>query len=325
MSIHALMCCHNGGSYIGNQLESMFKQTLPLDFVHIFDFASSDNTVAEVERVSLLSQVPKIFITRMIDAPGASLSFFRAFEHLALIIEDGDCIFLCDQDDIWFTQKVASVVSIYEEANYNPVERHIAVFHDVEVVDSQLVRLRPTFYTGNPFSVPRDLAPDRLLLANPVIGHTMAVSGALIKAVVRYLSASNYLMHDWATILLASRIGKVIYIPLVLSLYRQHSTNVLGAYRQRPLSEMVIRTKKFSELVVRQAVSFSGSLLALKADGLLIHQPKIDRALMRVDPKTQWLAFPLLAIWAIVRGPTLKRKGLGVFLIFSGMKQALRK
>ena len=326
MKTHVIMCCHNGEKFVEEQLLSIMAQSMPIDHIHIFDFASTDATCDTIRQFVAAKRTSVISLVEQLDAPGASLSFFRAFDLVISKVEDRDCVFLCDQDDVWLPKKSKTVVAAIERLFDTSTSDHVAVFHDVEVVDERLTRLRRTYYTGDPFRIPRDLAPDRLLLANPVIGHTLAISGTLLKTVSHNVRGARYLMHDWATVLVVSRVGRIAFVPEVLSLYRQHSANVLGAYGRRTGFEIFGRTIAFALRVVDQSLAFSADLRRLR--GGANHRgelplSRIDRALAVVAPNVSWLAFPLLATYAVVRGPTLKRRLLGPAMLLAALWRAL--
>jgi glycosyltransferase involved in cell wall biosynthesis len=45
-----VICTHNGERFVREQLESIDEQSLPVGEIHIFDWNSSDGTVATVRR-----------------------------------------------------------------------------------------------------------------------------------------------------------------------------------------------------------------------------------------------------------------------------------
>jgi glycosyltransferase involved in cell wall biosynthesis len=309
--IHVLMCTHNGGPYIAEQLESIFSQRLIPDHIHIHDFASRDDTVAQALAVAAAAPA-KLELTRHGDAPGASLSFFRALRALQERLAEDDIVLLADQDDVWLSDKTVAV----REALDSGGARTLLVFHDVRVVDSALAELRPTYYTGNPFAVPRDLDPTRLLLSNPVIGHTMALRAPLLRAVLPHLREDRYLMHDWALLLFASRLGEVQPIDRVLSLYRQHDRNVLGAYGRRRLTQTLRRVWRFADAASQQAIAFSQDVAAC-GPGV---EPSVEASLRRGSSSA---AYARLAWEALRTGPTIQRKGLAMFIAAQGLNRAM--
>lgn len=315
MDSHLLLCSHNGEKFIKEQLNSILNQDEKIEFLHIFDFASTDQTINILEE--LKSQYPdhQWRITKVEHAPGAAASFFYAIRNLAPQVQPQDCIFFADQDDVWLHNKTSVIKELFiNEITASPKKR-LLLFHDVAIVNETLQTTQPSFYTGNPYSVPRDLACDRLLLCNPVIGHTMAISGALLQLAAKKLHSSNYLMHDWAITLLASRTGRIVYANTpALSLYRQHNTNILGAPKKTNLVTKFYRTFSFSKKVTKQANEFSSLLKEIEKE--IPQHNTIDNLLKKIKERKifSWLIYPLLGFMAILRGPTLQRKLLSIFI-----------
>lgn len=308
-----VLCTHQGERFIEAQLRSILEQTLPVDRIFVFDFASTDATLPIVRATAAGSGVP-IEVTAHADAPGAAASFFRAFEQLIERLEVRDCVFLADQDDVWLPEKVERMSRRYSEALAASACEDILVFHDVKVTDDALRTLRDTYYTGDPFRVPRDLSRDRVLLSNPVIGHTMAVSAGLLGKVTRTARSGRYLMHDWALLLFASRHGEIGFEPASLSLYRQHGANLLGAYRARPWREKLSRTWGFSRRVVWQALAFASDVRRVPTS---TRRPAywLDAVLWFADRFAPPLGFLALGLCALGRGPTWRRRVLGLLVL----------
>lgn len=124
MRVHVLMCCHNGGTFVGEQLQSIIDQKPPVDAIHIHDFGSKDQTVHHIETIASKSRVP-IHLSRHADVPGASLSFFRALKILSEDLASEDVVFLSDQDDVWLPGKTASVLNILEQSRCQATETAI--------------------------------------------------------------------------------------------------------------------------------------------------------------------------------------------------------
>ncbi len=315
MTLHVLLCSHNGARFIGEQIASIRAQSRAVDVIHVFDHGSGDGTRVVLERLALQPGCTPLELHWVDDAPGPSLSFFRAMALLAPRVGQGDTVFLADQDDVWLTGKVAAVL---ETASSQP--RPWALFHDVQVVDEALKPLQPTFYSGNPYAVPRDLDARRLLLANPVVGHTLALSGDMLACVVRLPEQPAYVMHDWAVALVAQRMQRLAYVPQCLSLYRQHGANLLGASRERSLGEQLRRGMQLAERVLVQAMAWAraqpgGALPAASPASRVprwLSQPWAGRSRARVALHLAW--------HAVVSGPTLRRRAMGMFLVLQALR-----
>ena len=316
MKKHVLLCSHNGENFIKDQILSIINQEEKIDYIHIFDFASTDTTYDQIIEIKETHKNYAWNISKINHAPGPAASFFYAIKKVSPLISSTDFILLADQDDVWLKNKVSSVQQVFLKRIKSSPNNKLLIFHNVAITDEKLNIIQDTFYTGNPYSIPRDLSPDRLLLCNPIIGHTMALSGALLQLAAEKLQCDNYLMHDWAISLLASRTGEIVYAGSTpLSLYRQHSNNIIGAVRKRKLTEKFYRTYFFSKRVIHQAQEF-GKLLQ-KIQKKIPHPNKLDVFLEKINKKKYlyWLIYPTLTILAIFRGPTIQRKLLSSFIL----------
>jgi len=307
MNTIVLMCCHNGSKFLMDQIDSILKQTCPVSEICIHDFGSTDGTYEIINKVNQINR--DLFnIKRHEDVPGASLSFFQAISILAKRIKDDDCVFFVDQDDVWLPHKVELMLNEFKRIFASSASGQIAIFHDVKVVDQNLVELKPTYYTGDPFLIPRDLNPERLLLANPIVGNSMAISGRLLRKIATISNPSDYIMHDWAAALFASHLGSISFVPVVLSLYRQHSANLIGSYgRDRSFNILgkICKLFRLSKKTGRQALAFAQHLdESFENNTLLKHLAKSSKA----------KGYALLSISAFRKGPTYKRKMLGLFI-----------
>lgn len=193
-------------------------------------------------------------------------------------------------------------------------------FHDVAIVNHHLTIIKNSFYVRSPFKIPRDLDPERLLLANPIVGHSVAVSTDLISLVCALDQKKKYLMHDWACVLVASRFGQIVFHNCVLSNYRQHDANVLGAHGRHGLKGIVARLKRHGKRVSVQAHEFIGEMI--KAQSAMnpagIREFSIDLRLKKLHSRGGIPWQYALAKSAIKRGPTPKRKLLAAFIFMCG-------
>ncbi len=305
---HVLLCSHNGARFIEAQIASILDQGPAIAAVHVHDFASSDGTRAVLERLETAAG-GRLELTFHPEAPGALASFLTAMRQTAPTLPAGALVFFSDQDDIWLPEKLATIEAEIAGRGLSTDEPFL-LFHDVRVVDEALQLLRPTYYTGNPFRLPRDLTPSRVLMANPAIGHTMLMSLPLLRLVAEWPDGRRYLMHDWLALLIASRLARVEHIATPLSLYRQHGGNVLGAYKARRRLVSVARLLRFMDGMIIQAVSFSRAIERVPG-----RRPGTRSALERWCRRGYRSAALGLAAGAVTHGPTWQRKAIGALLL----------
>lgn len=108
LKVSVVISTYNGENYIVEQLESIRTQTVPVDEVIISDDCSKDNTVSVIHNYIVTHHLTNSWkIYRNEKNKGWIQNF-----HDLLYIARGDIVFLCDQDDIWFSDKVSNMVSI---------------------------------------------------------------------------------------------------------------------------------------------------------------------------------------------------------------------
>lgn len=108
--ISLVMATYNGLKYISEQLDSIRTQTLLPDEVLIYDDRSTDGTYEYVQKYIDRYNLHTWKAHRNKENKGYSLNFSDAID-----AAKGELIFLCDQDDIWHSDKIEKMSKIMEE------------------------------------------------------------------------------------------------------------------------------------------------------------------------------------------------------------------
>lgn len=127
MKISIAMATYNGADYILEQLQSFIDQTLLPDELIITDDCSTDKTEEVVNEFSRIAPFPVIF-----NRNEKNLGYCGNF-NAALMKATGDLVFLSDQDDVWFPEKIQAMVNL---ANLNPDS--LVFMNDAELTDKDL-------------------------------------------------------------------------------------------------------------------------------------------------------------------------------------------
>ena len=118
------MCTFNGGRFIRQQLDSILKQTLPPHELVICDDGSEDETLQILHEAVAESSIKlRIYVN------ANNLGFTRNFEQ-ALALCTGDLIFMADQDDIWYPEKISTLCQLFHDR-----PELLGVTHDGRLVD----------------------------------------------------------------------------------------------------------------------------------------------------------------------------------------------
>lgn len=137
MRVSIAMATYNGAKYIHAQLGSFATQARLPDELIVCDDRSSDETVRILENFSQTAP----FKVRIV-CNSENLGYARNFEK-AISLCSGDLIFLSDQDDVWFTNKIEIIEAIFEKS-----PSLLAAINDVEITDHNLVTTGETLLEG---------------------------------------------------------------------------------------------------------------------------------------------------------------------------------
>lgn len=224
-TILIVMATYNGAEYLAEQLRSLQAQTWQDWCLLVRDDGSDDDTrqilrafIAEDARIHLL------------EAPAGNVGATRSFEFLLEAAwEMGVSWFaLCDQDDVWYPEKLVSLhARMRRLETQEGQDRPVLVYSDLEVVDATLRRLAAShFHYAHADRAWR--RPGYWLLSHNLIpGCAMMGNRALLERSLPFPMAVEY--HDWWLLLCAVSMGHVGVEARPLLSYRQHGANAVGA------------------------------------------------------------------------------------------------
>lgn len=211
------MATYNGAQTVGKQLTSILKQLTPADEVLIVDDHSTDQTVATLRRLAATSQVP---IRLAVNAQ--NLGPIKSFEK-ALQQAKGELVFLADQDDIWFADKVERMVQAFKQQQAD------LLVHDGVVLNQAGQQIAPSWNHYHHNQLPQTVATN--LVKNGYTGAMMAVSQRLLRRALPFPAKIE--MHDQWLFLVAKRYhAKIVVLRQPLMAYVRHGNNVTGMKRR---------------------------------------------------------------------------------------------
>jgi len=208
MKFSVCIAVYNGSSYLREQLDSIFNQTLSCYEVVIVDDVSNDDSRDILRSYQSKYRNIKIFENE------TNLGVIPSFEK-AISLASGDIVVLCDQDDVWELTKLEKLSKTFIE--FNP----LLILHNYSVIDSN------GDLTGDVSKIDQNsISILRTFMTNSYIGCCMAFKKGLISSILPF--PKNIPMHDSWIGLVASVAGEVKVIDDRLIFYRRHSNNVTG-------------------------------------------------------------------------------------------------
>ncbi len=226
--ISIALCTCNGERFLAEQLDSLVSQNyLPTELV-VCDDASEDETYSLLQGFANRAAFP-VRLYRNPQRLGIGANFEQSIR-----LCTGNVIALCDQDDVWLPNKLATFAELFAiGADW--------VCCDAEVIDAGLHSFGYTLWQRVNFDYNERKAAREGQFIDVLIKH-FVVAGATLAFKAQARDWLLPLPREWhydawlATILAAT--GKGVLVEKPLQLYRQHGGNALGAARRGFLREM---------------------------------------------------------------------------------------
>ena len=243
--VSVAMATYNGARFILEQLNSIAAQTVPPAELVVTDDASSDDTVAIVKAFAEAAAFP-VRIYENAARLGYRGNFMR---NVALCTSD--IIALCDQDDVWYPEKLEQMLAPFADADV------VLAYHEAWLIDGhgkriELARILPL----EAKSPPSSLFP----LRNPY-GFSMLIRRELVDfsdlwpKSVDNLKTDTMMAHDQWFFFLACALGTIAFVDVPLAGYRQHDNNTYGV--ERPPRTVGERIARWVNVRSKEYVSFT--------------------------------------------------------------------
>ncbi|MEA4965620.1 MAG: glycosyltransferase family 2 protein [Oscillospiraceae bacterium] len=260
-NISILLAAYNGERYLRPMIDSILSQDYMGFRLILSDDGSTDKT-AEILDEYANNHQDQVFRYHSGRKFGSAQKHFM---HLLSVFHDSPYIMFCDQDDVWFPDKVRKTLQIIKETERDP-RTPVLVHSDLRVVDQDLREIAPSFCRLSNLDGNR-LALNQLLVQNVVTGCTMMINRALAELACREAPDGAILMHDWWLAMLAAACGKAAFLDEPTINYRQHGGNAVGASGHSPaeLFQKFCRWKENRTRIFR-SMRQAGQLAACYAD-----------------------------------------------------------
>ncbi len=209
------MAVYNAHEYICEQIDSILCLMNDDDELVISYDKSSDSTWDIITDYSARDCRVKVFENT--NAPGVRGNFTNAVEHCL-----GKYIFLSDQDDIWFNDKINKIVDIFEKTSFD------LVVHDANEGDGSLnVTCSSVF---DKYNISK--SGFRNYVSSTASGCCMAFR-AQMKEILLPFPKNN--PHDVWTMMICAAFGRIFLLYEVLMTHRIHGKNVTVQRRSIPV------------------------------------------------------------------------------------------
>ncbi len=212
------MATYNGSKYIQTQLMSILGQLGPDDELVIVDDGSVDSTVDIIR--SFNDPRIRLYLNQV------NLGAVRTFDR-ALHLVQGDLVFLSDQDDRWYDNKVTRIKTLFSSQDVD------LIVHDARLTDGERIIDDSLFKLCN--SSPGVM---RNIVSNTHTGCCMAFKKKVLDSVLP-IPVGRGIFHDaWIGIMAGCLGYKKIFLTEPLIDYRRHGENV-STMKRRSILQII--------------------------------------------------------------------------------------
>lgn len=204
MKVSIAMATYNGAKYLQEQLNSFLNQTRLPDELVITDDCSTDETVDIIRKFAEIAPF-KVIFHQNTNNFGYSGNFNEA-----LMRSSGDIVFLSDQDDTWFPQKIEHILSVAAKSPFA-----LIFMNDAELTDGEL---KPKGLTAL-----SQIKGAGLEVSYFIMGCCCAIRRELLDVCLPI--HPNYKAHDTWINAFARALNAKIVDKKVLQYYRRHESN----------------------------------------------------------------------------------------------------
>ena len=223
-TVSVAMCTYNGIAFLKKQLDSIIRQTKPVDEIVICDDRSKDATCELIR--AFIKECP--VKTKFIENP-VNLGYTLNFEQ-AISLCSGDIIFLSDQDDIWMPHKVETVCRFFEQhADKDMVFTNAELINafDVKSYDQTLFDVVDMNHKNKQI-IREGYGYDVFCACGRVTGSTVAIRASFIPYCIPFPKMSVKTIHDEIMAICAVTRNKIDFIDECLIRYRLHANQSVG-------------------------------------------------------------------------------------------------
>ena len=207
-SVDVLLTTFNGEKFLSEQLESLIQQEEVNVRVWANDDGSEDQTLTILKKWQENGLIKGISKTNRVGTT-------RAFLKLLSKRQDSEYVAFCDQDDIWDSKKLTTLLSKQRnDIPFGVTSKRLYINDTGRVIGaSKKPRKSPSF--------------ENAIVENVVPGNTLLINNLAISLINGYPNPSVKHYDSWIYLLITC-FGRIHYIDVPLVRYRVHQGNLVG-------------------------------------------------------------------------------------------------
>lgn len=201
------MATYNGERFLKEQLDSLVNQDYPS-----FDLVVSDDNSTDGTLEILKSYQDKLPMTILINnsTRGVNGNFENAIRNAK-----GELISICDQDDIWESNKLSSLA--------DAIGDKMLVYSNSQLINADGNPIGKTLSKSKKYLFTDGKTPKNFYFYNSMFGHTTLFKRELLDKALPFPPATIVNYDGWLSIVASTDMG---YLPKALTRFRMHDGNL---------------------------------------------------------------------------------------------------
>lgn len=227
-TVEVLLATYNGARFLREQIDSVLAQQAVDIHILAHDDGSTDAT-NEILAEYAARHPQQLRVLQDDVRTGTAKGNFAHLLHAS----SAPYVAFCDQDDVWLPEKLSlSMDAMHSLETQREADTPLLVYTDLRVVDESLRTLSESLWRTNHLRNATSPTFAQLLTENVVTGCTALLNRPLVTLMKTTPATAQ--MHDHWAALLACGLGAMKAAPQATVLYRQHTSNVVGAIGPQP-------------------------------------------------------------------------------------------
>ena len=206
--VNVVISTYNGERYIQEQLSSLFGQEYQNIDIYVRDDGSGDKTIQILQKYAERGQIVLF--------KGENVGYCKSFMKLLEMTEEGDYWAFCDQDDIWYPDKVRLAVEWMESQRQDKPLLYYSLSKMIDEEGNKLGIEKPPKKALNFY---------RAMTGTFGVGFSMVINKALREEMLK-CNPEKVHAHDWLAGAVALGFGKVHVNHKICAKYRRLDTSV---------------------------------------------------------------------------------------------------
>ncbi|MEN2415085.1 glycosyltransferase family 2 protein [Flavobacterium mesophilum] len=215
--VDILLPIYNGEKFLEEQIKSLLRQTHKNISILVRDDGSTDQSKDIID--SLAKADSRIIV---VNDENGNLGLVANINFL-LGISDADYIMYCDQDDVWFDDKIEILMREMQKRELDLGKQMPILVHSDCYITNENLEIRGRFKGTKALKY----GLEKSLFKFYVQGASALLNKALMREIYPFIN--NVYLHDRYTHLCAEIAGRRFYLNSPLMYYRQHSSNLVGS------------------------------------------------------------------------------------------------